>query len=332
MLPDFMVGRPGIGFVGLGDLSKTGPGDGRFEDEASVGRILFLPVIGVLRDFAVLGRFIGVCGGRMVCGGRKVLVEALKSTSTELPEVLELELEVGLDIDCDGGLAGFSELKKLEPRLRTAGEDGIFCRVSIVRSDKDGLCFRVGNSHVCSSTGDDSSARTRSSCGRDSSRKGGSRRRAFEGFLDSALSLGFRKSGRTVGVYVTELVEGSRSRRKDWLDCRRTGEVMLRGREVEGDSCSLEAELRKRGLLMVSLEDCRFSRDAAGRNSGTRTGNRDGPGSLDGLGIPEGLDVEAGGSIVAKLLQAPIFTGLSFQWQRRLTVDSLIVDGWLKMA
>lgn len=110
LLPDFMVGRIGTGLVGLGDLSGPGPGDGRFEDEASVGRILFLPVTGVLRDFAVLGRFIGVCGGSMVCGGRKVLVEALKSTGTELPEVLELELEVGLEIDRDGGLAGFSEL------------------------------------------------------------------------------------------------------------------------------------------------------------------------------------------------------------------------------
>lgn len=178
----------------------------------------------------------------------------------------------------------------------------MFCRVSIVRSDKDGRCFRMGNSNVCSSTGEGSSALITSSSGRDSSRAGGSRSRAFEGFLDSALSLTFRKSGRAVGLYVAVLVEGSRSRRKDWLDCRRTGEVMLRGREVEGDSCSREVELRKRGLLIVSLEDCRFSRDAAGRSSGTRTGNFEGPGSLEGLGIPEGLDVEAGGSIVAKVL------------------------------
>jgi hypothetical protein len=119
-----------------------------------------------------------------------------------LPEVLEFELEVGLDRDCDGGRAGFSELKKLERRFRKAGEDGMFCSVSIVRSDRDGRGFLIESSYGCSSTGDASSARIISSSGRTSSRTGRSRKEAFEGCFDSALLLGFRNSGRVVGVYV----------------------------------------------------------------------------------------------------------------------------------
>jgi hypothetical protein len=60
LLPDFKTGRPGMDLVGLGDLSKPGPGDGSFEAEASVGKMLFLPVPGVFSDIPVLGRFIGV--------------------------------------------------------------------------------------------------------------------------------------------------------------------------------------------------------------------------------------------------------------------------------
>jgi hypothetical protein len=60
LLPDFITGRFGVDFVGLGDLSMPGPGDGRLDDDASVGTILFLPVTGVLKGFVALGRFIGV--------------------------------------------------------------------------------------------------------------------------------------------------------------------------------------------------------------------------------------------------------------------------------
>lgn len=55
-----MFGMSGIVFVGLGDLSKPVPGDGRFDGEASFGIILFLPGNGVLNSFDVSGRFIGV--------------------------------------------------------------------------------------------------------------------------------------------------------------------------------------------------------------------------------------------------------------------------------
>jgi len=93
-----------------------------------------------------------------------VFVEARKPTGIELAEPIEPELEVGLERDRDGGLIGFSELKKLDPRFRTAGEVGMFCNVSMVRSDKDGRDFRTGNWYVCSSsTGDTSSSFTASS-------------------------------------------------------------------------------------------------------------------------------------------------------------------------
>jgi hypothetical protein len=59
LLPDLITGKLGIDFVGLGDLCRPEPGDGSV-DEGSVGRILFLPVAGVLSDFTVLGRFMGV--------------------------------------------------------------------------------------------------------------------------------------------------------------------------------------------------------------------------------------------------------------------------------
>jgi len=90
----------------------------------------------------------------------KVFVEARKSTGIELTTPA---LDDGLELtDRDGGLIELSELdpgrescvplevgriglsaiKKLEPLFRIAGDDGIFCRVSIVRSDSDGLGFR----------------------------------------------------------------------------------------------------------------------------------------------------------------------------------------------
>ena len=37
---------------------------------------------------------------------------------------------------------GLSEVKKLESLFRTAGEDGILCKVSMVRSESDGRAFR----------------------------------------------------------------------------------------------------------------------------------------------------------------------------------------------
>lgn len=52
----------------------------------------------------------------------KVFVEALKSSGTEAPE---FELEVGREIDLEGGLAELSLLKKLERLLVKAGDDGI---------------------------------------------------------------------------------------------------------------------------------------------------------------------------------------------------------------
>lgn len=90
----------------------------------------------------------------------KVFVEARKSTGIELTTPA---LDDGLELtDRDGGLIELSELdpgrefcvplevgrvrlsavKKLEPLFRIAGDDGIFCKVSIVRSDNNGLGFR----------------------------------------------------------------------------------------------------------------------------------------------------------------------------------------------
>lgn len=40
------------------------------------------------------------------------------------------------------GRIGLSDLKKLEVLFLIAGEEGILCKVSIVRSDSEGLGFR----------------------------------------------------------------------------------------------------------------------------------------------------------------------------------------------
>jgi hypothetical protein len=58
---------------------------------------------GVLRDFIVLGRFSGVLTGMVDCGGRKVFVDARKSTTLDCfgPPALEDGLEL---TDLDGGL------------------------------------------------------------------------------------------------------------------------------------------------------------------------------------------------------------------------------------
>ncbi len=60
LLPDLITGRLGIVFVGLGDRCRLGPGDGSFDEVASLGRILVRLGTGVFKDFAALGRFIGV--------------------------------------------------------------------------------------------------------------------------------------------------------------------------------------------------------------------------------------------------------------------------------
>jgi hypothetical protein len=226
-----------------------------------------------------------------------VFVEARKSTGIEVAEPTEPELEVGLERDREGGLIGFSELKKLAPRFRTAGEAGIFCSVSMVRSDKDGRDFRTSNWYVCSSsTGDASSFTASSSSALESSRIGCSRKTVLEGFLKSALPLGFLCS-RLEGGSTCDPVEGSRSRAKI-RDSRLAGVVGTGGLEgMEADSCSRDAEGRRRGLLIESRGACRLSLDAAGR----RVGGGAGFGNLEGLGMPDGLAPEVEGSMIANV-------------------------------
>lgn len=90
----------------------------------------------------------------------KVFVEARKSTCNELArpaldDGLELtdrdggriepsEPELGREfcVPLDVGRIGLSVAKKLEPLFCGEGDDGIFCRVSMVRSDNDGRGFR----------------------------------------------------------------------------------------------------------------------------------------------------------------------------------------------
>jgi hypothetical protein len=47
-------------------------------------------------------------------------------------------------------------VKKLDPLFRTAGEDGMLCKVSMVRSESDGRAFR-GRSALLNSWPSDSS-------------------------------------------------------------------------------------------------------------------------------------------------------------------------------
>lgn len=100
------------------------------------------------------------------------------------------ELDPGLD-ELEVERMGLSELKNPESRFRTAGEEGIFCNVSIVLSDSDGRdllpngwAFKLCSSRVPSSCVPSSSSKS----GRTSSC---SRRTDFEGFLKRALLLGF---------------------------------------------------------------------------------------------------------------------------------------------
>jgi hypothetical protein len=104
-------------------------------------------------------------------------------------------------VPLDAGRIGLSGLKKPEPRFRTAGEGGMFLRVSIARSDKDGRGFRRV-SLVLSGCSSNSSAPTSGNisssplnCDWSSSRS-----RAYEDFLNSASSLAFRSVCSFVGL------------------------------------------------------------------------------------------------------------------------------------
>jgi hypothetical protein len=135
-----------------------------------------------------------------------VFVEARKSTGTELDGPA---LDDGLELtDLDGGLIEVSELdpgrefcvplevgrialsevKKLEPLFRTAGDDGMFCRVSMVRSDNEGRGFRgTATPNFCSSsTGMPPFPGANSSSSEESRRTNSSRNEGFEGFLNNA--------------------------------------------------------------------------------------------------------------------------------------------------
>lgn len=99
-----------------------------------------------------------------------------------------------------------------------------------------------------------------------------------------------RTCNRVAGAATGLPAEGLRSRENTRFGSRRTGVETLRGAGVE--SWSREADGRRRGLLIESLEDWRFSLDGAGRSEGAGTG------SLESLGIPEGL-ASTGGAVVS---------------------------------
>jgi hypothetical protein len=197
-------------------------------------------------------------------GALKVLVEARKSGGMVVSllelEGLEVKERIGGPIEksfeLDPGLdeleverMGLLELKKPESRFRTAGEEGIFCNVSIVLSDNDGrdllpngwalkICSpRVPSSCVPSSP---------SSCGRTSSC---SRRTGFEDFLNRALLLDFligRLEGWTIVLLGTSWSRGLEA-------------TMARDDRfvVELDNGSRDGALRKRGLfILLSLGGC----------------------------------------------------------------------------
>lgn len=174
---------------------------------------------------------------------------------------------------------GLSELKKSESRLRTAGEEGIFCNVSMVLSDKEGRdllpncwLFRNRSLRILSpnfSLPSPKSGRT-SSC---------SRRTSFEGFLiNRALLLDFRK-GRLEG-WTTVPFELSRSRGIAGTGAR--GDSFV----AEADNWSRLGALRKRGLsILLTLGGCwRFSLETDGRTPARGTGSLE-----TNRGIPLGL-------------------------------------------
>lgn len=126
-----------------------------------------------------------------------MFVEARKSIGKDETEPLpepepEPALDVGLLTDCEGGRIGLSLLKKLDRRFRTAGEDGMFCRVSIVRSDNDGR-GRRGKSYCASSSTTVAIFSSGVSCSSLGSGFTG-RRAALEGFLNRISPLGFLRA------------------------------------------------------------------------------------------------------------------------------------------
>ena len=188
----------------------------------------------------------------------------------------------------EGARIGLSELKKFESRLRTAGEEGIFCRVSIVLSDSDGRdLLRV-------SPPSSSPVDVPCSCIAPSSVEPGltescSCKTTFDGLLRKALLLTFRYGWEVlVALWPMEPAEESRSRGVTGAGSRCDGLE-----EVELDNCSREGALLRRGLTTLSLGACcRFSRDGERRTLARGTG------SLEGRGIPLGLELFVG-SIIA---------------------------------
>jgi len=183
---------------------------------------------------------------------------------------------VGLELaDLEDGLIAPSVLKKLEPRLRTAGEEGIFCRVSTVRSDSEGRGLRevpegfpVSSPVVVISSSvlvlfisriDD-----------------------CEVFLSVPSLLDFRWTSDTTGEKMTVSEETSRLWPVKLLEWRALEGV--EGDWILEDKLSREALFRSRGLTMASLDGCKLSREDE-----ARTPEVFGTGSLEGRGIPDGL-------------------------------------------
>jgi hypothetical protein len=106
LLPDWAFGRFVVDFTGLGDLRRRdepNPDEEAFGKDSSAGAAAFRVLDGVFRDFPVLGRFSGVLTSMVDCGGRKVFVDARKSTGIDCFE--PPALDDGLELtDLDGGL------------------------------------------------------------------------------------------------------------------------------------------------------------------------------------------------------------------------------------
>lgn len=125
---------------------------------------------------------------------------------------------------------GLSELKKLECLFRIAGEEGMFCSVSIALSDNDGIDFLLDACSPNTPGEDVPSSRAKPSPP--------SRRNGLDEFLKNVSSLALRAS---IGVdsRILEDVDG------------------IRGfEEVELDKVSRDGAFRRRGLTTLGLEDC----------------------------------------------------------------------------
>ena len=229
---------------------------------------------------------------RGVALGGPALEDGLEPNNREGGLIEPSELDPGLDlcVPLEVGRTGLSALKKLEALLRTAGEEGIFCRVSIVRSDKDGRGFRLmlALNGSPSSTGRVPSPCAKSCSSPESGRMNSCRRAAFEDFLKSASSLGFLKTWLFC-LYSPVPVETSRSRVCEGESCGFLVDVPdSRGfKELEADNCSRDGAGRRRGLLMLCLAACcRFSLEGAGRRVELGTGSLE---VLEGRGMREGF-------------------------------------------